>query len=137
MNPNLNEELWRTFQSKFARLLNDLPRKEQKKYFYVFGMREEFESNFNFEQMREVFLKNVREKKSEKKRTKYLRKLIADIEVQKQKDILESTTNTITKNIFNLKDEIATRPNVVVQVAKEKASKKSRGCEFFPCGDGK
>lgn len=137
MSIELEEELWRTFQSKFAKLLNDLPREEQKEYFYIFGMREEFEKNFDLVQMEERFRQKIKAKKTEKKRTKYLRKLIAKMEVQKQKSILKTTTRTFAKSVFENKDKMTSNKESVFKVALKTISVKTIGCELYPCRNGK
>lgn len=137
MSIELEEELWRTFQSKFAKLLNDLPREEQKEYFYIFGMREEFEKNFDLDQIETRFRQKIKAKKTEKKRTKYLRKLIARIEVHKQKSILKNTSRTYAKSVFENKDKIGNSKESVFKVALKTISNKTLGCEYYPCHNGK
>ena len=137
MSIELEEELWRTFQSKFAKLLNDLPREEQKQYFYIFGLRDEFENNFDLKRIESRFKQKIKDKKTEKRRTKYLRKLISKLEVQKQKQILKDTSRTYAKNIFENKDKIATSKENVFKVALSNLSKKTIGCEYYPCHNGK
>jgi len=129
----IDELLWRTFQSKFAKKLNKLPKKEQKKYFKIFSFRRKINNVFEFNKISQLFFNIIKEKKEESKRSRLLRKLIGQKEAQNQKEILQNSARILADEVFENKNMALVDIERLILISKKELEGKSRGCEFYPC----
>lgn len=129
---DFEEELWRTFQSKFAKLLNRLPKDEQRQYYQVFSWRNKLNSNFDFEHIRREFYKRIRQT-NDKKRTKLLRKILGIKMTRQQKEDLKITAKIYAMEVFLNRDDIINYEPTMkdkISIGLKKVYKK---CDFYPC----
>lgn len=129
----INEQLWRVFQSRFAKLLNKLPKEEQKEFFYIFGLRKEFELNFDFDSIERLLRNRIAEKKSERKRTRLLRRFFGLKEEKKQTMILTQTAQVFAKGVFENKSLISRDNTDVFRRTVLSLQEIALGCKFYPC----
>lgn len=134
----IDEQLWRVFQSKFAKLLNGLTKDEQAQYFVIFKLREELENSFNFQKIESMMAKRISEKRNERKRTRFLRKLLAKREENKQKTVLIEAAKAYARGVFYNKIIILNNGinERVVAKTKIEIENTTRGCELYPCRGG-
>ena len=131
----IEEQLWRTFQSKFAKLLNKLPKEKQKELFYIFRSRKDLASNFYLEKINDLLKERIKNKIEERKRTKSLRVKIGIGERNKQMDILSQSTRTYAKLVFENRKLIARKNHDVIRRTGQTIYYKSVGCELYPICD--
>lgn len=129
----INEQLWRVFQSRFAKLLNKLPKEEQKEFFFIFGLRKDFESNFDFNNIERLLRDKVAKRKAEKKRTKLLRRFFGLKEEKKQTMILTQTAQVFAKGVFENKSLIYRDNTDVFHRTIMSLQEIALGCKFYPC----
>jgi len=129
----IEELLWRTLQSTFAKKLNDLPKNEQRNYFKIFSFRKEIDNEFEFGKISTRFITFIKEKREEKKRTRLLRKLIGIKEESIQETILKESARILAKEIFDNKKMALVDIERLIQISKKELEGKSKGCEFYPC----
>jgi hypothetical protein len=130
----IEEQLWRTFQSDFAKLLNSLPKNERKQYYQVFSLKNELKGSFNFNNIENLLQKRVQDKKHEKKRTKLLRRLIGIHEEGKQKAILKQASRDFAKGLYANRLLVVNKNPDVIKKTKIGLESISQGCRFYPCG---
>lgn len=128
----IEEQLWRTFQSKFAKLLNKLPIKEQKELFFIFRLRKDLASNFDMGKIDALLRMRIKNKIKEKKRAKSNRAKVSVGERNKQLNILSQSTRTYAKLVFENRDLIARKNHDVIRRTGQTIIEKSVGCEFYP-----
>jgi len=129
----IQEQLWRSFQSRFAKLLNELPKDERREFYFVFGLKDEIESSFDFENIETLLKDRIKKSKMEKRRTKLLRSIFGMKEKKKQLNILTQTSSTFAKVLFENRTLVANKNSNVIRKAKLSMQKISLGCEFYPC----
>lgn len=130
----IDEQLWRSFQSKFAKLLNELPESERKKYYQIFGLKDELKHSFNFKNIEYLLQKRVQNKKHERKRTKLRRKLIGQHEEVRQKTILLIASKDFAKVLYGNRLLVISKDGDVIKKTKIGLEATSQGCRFYPCG---
>ncbi len=129
----IEEQLWRTFQSKFSKLLNSLPKSEQKQYYQIFGLKDELENSFNFDNIENLLRIRIQEKKHEKKRTRLLRRLIGLREEIRQKAILLQASKDFAEGLYSNREQVVQRNPSVIKKTKAGLESTSQGCRLYPC----
>ncbi len=133
----VKELLWRKFQSRFARLLNSLQKKEQKQYYRIFSLRNDLENNFDLDNINYLYYNFVEQRKKEKKRSKYRRIKAGKQEEQIQKAILSQSAKAFAEGLFENRSKAYIIDESTINRTKILLKDTSSGCKFYPCGNGK
>lgn len=133
----VKELLWRKFQSRYARLLNRLQKKEQKQYYRIFSFKNELESNFDFNNINHLYYNFVEQRKKEKKRSKYRRTKAGIQEEKIQKAILSQAAKAFAEELFENRSKFYVIDKSTINRTKILIKDTSSGCKFYPCGNGK